>query len=85
MTDRMKHYVAGMLIALAVGLPCYLDSGSLFAGLWAAMMGGIVAGAVKEYTDNAHDGCWDWIDLLCTATGALFAALFIVLLHYGKG
>jgi hypothetical protein len=49
------------------------------------MMGGIVASAVKEYTDNAHDGCWDWIDLMCTATGALFAALFIVLLHCGKG
>lgn len=82
----MKHCMAGMLIALAVGLPCYLDSESLFAGLWAALMGGIVTGAVKEYTDNAHDGGrWDWIDLLCTATGALFAALFIVLLHYGKG
>lgn len=83
--DKLYHILAGLLIAAVVGVPCYVNTHDLFAGLWGAMMGGIVAGAVKEYTDNAHAGCWDWKDLAFTCIGVAIAVLFILGLHFGKG
>ena len=86
MKDKKYHVLAGLLIAAAVGLPCYLESLNLFAGLWSALTGGIIAGGVKEYCDMRTEGNkWDWIDFAATCIGAVLVALFIVGLHYGKG
>lgn len=86
MKDKKYHVLAGLLVAAFVGLPCYLESVNLFAGLWAAIVSGIIAGGVKEYCDLRTEGNkWDWLDFAFTCIGAVIVALFIILLHYGKG
>ena len=88
MTDKKYHILAGLLIAVAVGLPAYLNNVDLFAGLWSALAGAMVAACVKEYCDTGY--CldptrWDWKDIGFTLIGAVLVALFIVGLHYGRG
>lgn len=86
MKDKKYHVLAGLLVAAFVGLPCYLESLNLFAGLWSALTSGIIAGGVKEYCDMRTEGNkWDWWDFLATCLGAVIVALFIVGLHFGKG
>jgi len=86
MTDKKYHVLAGLLVAAFVGLPCYLESLNLFAGLWAALTSGIIAGGVKEYCDMRTDGNkWDWKDFGFTCLGAAIVAVFIIGMHYGKG
>ena len=86
MTDKKYHFLAGLLVAALVGLPAYLESLNLFAGLWSALTSGIIAGGVKEYCDMRTEGNkWDWLDFVATCIGAVIVAVFIVLLHYGKG
>ena len=83
-TDKKYHVLAGLLVAAFVGLPAYLESINLFAGLWSAIVSGIIAGGVKEFCDMRTDK-WDWLDFGCTVIGAVVVALFIVGMHYGKG
>lgn len=86
MTDKKYHVLAGLLIAAAVGLPAYLESLNLFAGLWSAIVSGIIAGGVKEYCDMRTDGNkWDWHDFAASAIGVAVVVVFIILLHFGKG
>lgn len=85
MTDKTKHIIAGLLTALVVSLPVYLESNNLFAGLWSALTSGIIAGGVKEWCDNKYNWELDWKDFAATCLGAVIVALFIVGLHYGKG
>lgn len=85
MNDKTKHIIAGLLIALVIGLPCYLESNNLFAGLWACLAG-VIAGAVKEYTDMSHDGSvWSWKDFGATCLGVVISAVVIVLMHFANG
>ena len=85
MNDKIKHIIAGMLVALAIGLPVYLESNNLFAGLWASLAG-VIAGAVKEYTDMSHDGSvWSWRDFGATCQGVVIAEVFIIALNFAKG
>lgn len=85
MNDKKYHVLAGLLIAVAVGLPAYLESLNLFAGLWSAIVSGIIAGGVKEWCDNKYNLEWDWRDFAATCLGAIVMALLIVGLHFGKG
>lgn len=86
MKDKKYHVLAGLLVSAFVGLPCYLESLNLFAGLWAAIVSGIIAGGVKEYCDLRTEGNkWDWLDFAATCLGAVIVAVFIVGLHFGKG
>ena len=86
MKDKKYHVLAGILVAAFVGLPCYLESLNLFAGLWSALTSGIIAGGVKEYCDMRTEGNkWDWLDFAATCIGAVLVALFIVAMHFGKG
>ena len=86
MKDKKYHVLAGLLVAAFVGLPCYLESLNLFAGLWSALTSGIIAGGVKEYFDMRTEGNkWDWWDFLATILGAVIVALFIIGLHFGRG
>lgn len=85
MNDKTKHIIAGLLIALAIGLPVYLESNVLFCGMWAALAG-VIAGAVKEYTDMSHEGSvWSWKDFGFTCLGVAISAVIIVLMHFAKG
>ena len=84
--DKINHIFAGAMVAAFIGLPAYLESGNLFAGLWASLTSGIIAGGVKEYCDMRTEGNkWDLWDFLATCLGAVLVALFIVGLHFGKG
>ena len=86
MNDKKYHVLAGLLLAALVGLPAYLESLNLFAGLWSAITSGIIAASMKEYFDYHINGNrWDWWDWGCTVIGAILVALFIVGLHFGKG
>ena len=86
MKDKKYHVLVGVLVAAFVGLPCYLESLNLFAGLWPAIVSGIIAGGVKEYCDMRTEGNkWDWFDFTATCIGAVIVAVFIVGLHFGKG
>lgn len=86
MKDKKYHVLVGVLVTAFVGLPCYLESINLFAGLWSALTSGILAGGVKEYCDMRTDGNkWDWLDFAATCLGAVLVALFIIGLHFGKG
>ena len=84
--DKVKHFLAGVIVAAFVGIPAYLESLNLFSGLWPAITAGILAGAVKEFCDDNTDGNnWDWRDFGATCIGVAIVALFIVVLHFGKG
>lgn len=83
--DKSYHILAGALAALAVGLPVYLDSLSLFAGLWSALAAGAVAGSVKEWCDAQYGYGANAKDFGFTMLGAAIVAVFIVMLHFGKG
>ena len=85
MNDKKKHFIAGLLVAALVGLPCFLESLNLFAGLWASLVSGILIGVCKEWCDYSNSGKWEWPELLCTIGGAVLVAVFIILLHFGKG
>jgi len=85
MKDKIEHIIAGALIAAFVGLPCYLDSGNLFAGIWASIFSSVIAGGVKEWADNVYGIGADWKDFLATCIGAVAVAVFIICLHFGKG
>lgn len=84
MNDKKKHFIAGLLVAALVGLPCYLETINLFAGLWACLAG-IIVGGVKEWCDYVYAWKWDWRDFLATCIGVVVVAVFIVMLHFGKG
>ena len=85
--DKIKHILAGLVVAAFVGLPCYLESINLFAGLWTTLTSGIAIAACKEWCDNDYSlkGRFDWRDFAWTVAGAVAIALFIVGMHYGKG
>ena len=85
MKDKKYHVLAGLLVAALVGLPCYLESINLFAGLWSALVSGIIIGCCKEWLDYNASGKWEWQELLATIGGAVAVAVFIILLHFGKG
>lgn len=86
MNDKKLHIIAGVVIAVAVALPAYLDSGNLFAGLWTALTSGILLAGCKEFCDMSTEGNkWDWLDFGATCLGAAIVAVFIVCLHFGKG
>lgn len=84
MKDNKQHILAGLLIAAVVALPVYLETHNLFAGLWACLAG-VVAGGVKEWSDMAHDGAWNWKDFGATCLGVVIAELFILAMHFAKG
>lgn len=85
MTEKLKHIMAGALIAGAVGIPCYINSNDLFAGLWACLAG-VIAGIVKEWCDNNTEGNeWNWRDLGYTCIGVAVAMLVVIGLHFGRG
>lgn len=86
MKDKKYHVLAGLLVAALVGLPAYLESLNLFAGIWVCLWTGIIAGGIKEWCDMRTPGNkWDWLDFGCTCIGAVLVVLFIVGLHFGKG
>lgn len=85
MNDKKYHILFGGLVAIATGLIAYLESGNLFAGIWSAMVSGIIAGGIKEWCDNTYTGYWDVKDFLATCIGAVIVVLFILGLHFGKG
>lgn len=77
--------ISGAVIAFLIGLPVYLDTLNLFAGIWAGMLSGTVAGITKEWTDTIYDNKWSWKDLGYTVIGSAIVAIFMILLHIGKG
>lgn len=85
MNDKKKHFIAGLLVAALVGLPCYLESVNLFAGLWSAIVSGILIGVCKEWCDYVYTSKWDWRDFLATCIGVVVVAVFVIMLHVGKG
>ena len=93
MKDKKYHVLAGLLVAAFVGLPCYqlaydaaTDTHYLASAIWATIVSGILLAGCKEYCDMRTEGNkWDWLDFGCTCIGAVLVALFIILLHYGKG
>ena len=85
MNDRTKHIFAGMLIAVFIGIPCYVNTGDLFSGLWACLAG-VIAGGVKEWCDTQMEwNGWSWKNFGWTCLGVAWAMLFIILLHFGRG
>jgi len=85
MNDKKKHFIAGLAVAIVVALPVYLESINLFAGLWSALVSGIIIGVCKEWCDYIYTSKWDWKDFLATCIGVVVVAVFIVLMHFGKG
>lgn len=84
--DKITHFCAGVVVSALVGLPAYLESLNLFSGLWSAIVSGLLAACIKEWCDMSTEGNrWDWRDFSATAIGVLVVAVFIILLHFGKG
>lgn len=84
--DYIIHFCAGIMVAAFVGLPAYLESLNLFSGLWPAIVGGLIAAGIKEWCDMHADGNrWDWRDFVSSVIGVAVVAVFIILLHFGKG
>ena len=92
MKDKKYHVLAGLL-TFFVGMPVYqlaydaaTDTHYLAAAIWATIVSGILLAGCKEYCDMRTEGNkWDWWDFGATCLGAVIVALFIILLHYGKG
>lgn len=70
--DKRKHFIAGALISLFVGI--------LF-GWWVGVLVGFVAGIVKEWWDSKGHGTVEAMDAIFTAFGAACAIPFAVLFH----
>lgn len=85
MKEKITHIICGALVSALIGLPVYLESLNLFAGVWSALLSGIIAGGIKEWCDTVYDNKWSWSDFGYTAIGASMVTLFIILLHIGKG
>lgn len=85
MNDKKKHFIAGLATAIVVALPVYLESLNLFAGLWAALVSGIIIGVCKEWLDYTKSGKWEWPEFIATIGGAVAVAVFIILMHFAKG
>lgn len=92
--DKKQHIFCGIIAAIVVGFLTYLVSGevaaerNIAAGVYAALAGGFVAAAVKEFCDKGYSidpSKWDWRDIGCTVFGAAIVALFIVGMHFAKG
>ena len=84
--DKITHFCAGVIVAALVGLPAYLESMNLFSGSWSAITAGLLAAGIKEMCDDNTEGNnWDWHDFAATAIGVAVVAVFIILLHFGKG
>lgn len=67
--DKLLHFVAGMLIAGAIGIiPCFANYALIVA---------VVAGVAKEVYDEFSYGGWDSLDLLYTAIGGAVMQLFV--------
>ena len=79
MKDKKYHVLAGLLTALAVGIPCVIEGG-LFAGLWGCLAG-VIAGIVKEWCDKVYAGSWDLKDLCYTCLGVGVAMAVILITH----
>ncbi len=83
--DKIIHFIAGLLIASAVGMPAYLENVDLFAGIWSAIVSTLIVAATKEWCDYTYGNKWDWMDFVFTILGALFIVLVILGFHYGNG
>lgn len=92
--DKKQHIFMGIAAAIVVGFLTYLVSGevaaerNVAAGVYAALAGGFVAAAAKEFCDAEYcldPTSWDWRDIAATMIGATVVALFIVGLHFGRG
>jgi hypothetical protein len=69
MNDKLKHFIAGVLIALLFGTILH---NTLF-GLIASMLAGIA----KEVWDYMGNGVSDFGDVLATLQGAIIGCLFL--------
>lgn len=91
--DKKQHILMGIITAIVVGFIAYLVSGeangyNVAAGVYAALSGGFVAAAIKEFCDAEYcldPSEWDWRDIAATMIGAVVVALGILLLHFCKG
>ena len=79
MTNKKLHILAGLLTALAVGIPCVIEGG-LFSGLLGCLAG-VIVGGVKEWCDKVYTGKWDWKDFAFTCIGVGVAMAVIVVVH----
>lgn len=93
MSNDKKYHVLAGLLTFFVGLPCYqlaydpaTDTHYLAGAVWATIVSGILLAGCKEFCDMQTEGNkFDLWDFLATCLGAVLVALFIILLHYGKG
>lgn len=83
-TDRINHIFAGLMVAAFIGMPCFLESFNLFAGLWGCLAA-LLVGATKEWTDYLHIKKFDWMDFIATCIGMAIVMVFILLLYFGRG
>lgn len=83
--DKIKHFCAGALVAIAVALPVYCESSSLFVGIWSALFSAAGAGGAKEFADSQHGCPFDLHDFAWTVAGGVAVALFCLMLHVSNG
>ena len=78
-TDLMKHFGAGMLIAVIIGIIAYCTNGNWLNILLTSALCGVVANLAKDYSDKAHGCVWDWSDVGAGTLGAIFGASIVAL------
>ena len=83
--DKIKHFIAGLVVALFIAVPVYCESGSLFVGIWSALFSAAGAGGAKEFADNQHGCPFDLHDFVWTVAGGVAVALLCLLMHVSKG
>lgn len=75
----MKHFGAGMLIAVIVGIVAFATHGNWLNVLLTSALCGVVANLSKEYADKAHGCVWDWNDVGAGTIGAIFGAAIVAI------
>ncbi len=70
--DKRKHFVAGALISLIVGV---------FAPLWGFLVACLV-GVGKEWWDYKGNGTAEWLDLAFTCLGAFVALPLALIINW---
>ena len=78
-TDLMKHFGAGMLIAVIIGIVAFCTNGNWINVLLTSAICDVVANLAKEYSDKAHGCAWDWSDVGAGAIGALLGGAIMAL------
>ena len=85
MIDRCKYILTGLFPAAVLGIPCYVDKYNLSFGLLVCLVVAVAIGLMRFFFCIGNNKPWSWKAFCWNCLGVAIVAVFIVLMHIGKG